>query len=168
MLDDSQIKSVGASGGMKTSSGNMGMITSGAISGLTDIATGLINANRTKNIYKFNAGMSQLQGRLARLQADVEIKRIRQDAQDMLSSQRAAYAKAGVAMTGSPLEMMMQSMKDAELDIIYSTINADLSASSFQVKSGLDDIARKSTQSDMFVNIGKTILTMANKQYVRG
>lgn len=171
-FEPSAIHSVGSNADVAASQGasggNMGMVTSGAISGLTSIATGLINAQRTKNVYKFNAGMAQLQGRVARLQADVEIKRIRQDARSLLSSQRAAYAKSGVMLTGSPLEIMIQSMKDAELDIIFTNINADLATTGYNIQAGLYKSAAKSAQMDSFVDVGKTILQMGTKQYLRG
>jgi len=161
-LDETQIKSVGGGGA------GGGMVAAGVISGLADMATGFINAQRTKNAYKFNRGMMEIQGRVIRLAADEEIKNIRAKAQSLVSTQQALYAKAGVALTGSPLEVMFDTIKNAELDAIFTGINADLGIMSTETQAGIYGMAGKSAGYDAWTNAFKSILTMANKQYMRG
>lgn len=175
--------------GSKSSSAGMGTIASGVISGLTDIATGFINASRIKNTYKFNAAMAnlqgdfnaqmaQLQGRMVRLSANIEIKNIREKALSLYSEQRAAYAKAGVKMTGSPAEVMMDSLREAELDAIYTDISATYNVSLTETQAGIyrTEAATqgniyamygKSAQYDAIQNALKTVLNMGVKTYTR-
>lgn len=167
-FDPSQIKSSGTAAVGSGGTGGMGLVTSGLVSGMTDIATGLINAQRTKNAYKFNAGMQAVQGRMVQLQAREEIKNIRAKALSLLSSQQSMYSKAGVKMTGSPLEVMQESIKEAELDAIFTQINADYATATGTQQAGIYRTAAKSAGVDAWTNAFKSILTMANKQYMRG
>ncbi|MFA5388866.1 MAG: hypothetical protein WC312_03830 [Candidatus Omnitrophota bacterium] len=171
-------------------SAGMGTVASGVISGLSDIATGFINASRIRNTYKFNtkmaelqadfnARMAQLQGRMVRLAADVEIKNIRQKAESLYSEQRAGYAKAGVKMTGSPAQVMMDSLREAELDVIYTDISATYNVgltetqagiyrTQAQVQGAIYGMQGKSAQYDALQNALKSILNMGVKKYARG
>lgn len=177
--------------GASTSSGSgMGTVASGVISGLSDIATGFINASRTANTLKFNssmgqlqadynAGMTELQGRMIRLSADIQIKNIRKKAQSLFSSQRAAYANAGVKMSGSAVAVMVDSLKESELDVIYENISADYNvgltktqADSYrteaQVQSNINAMTAKSAKIDAYTNAAQSILNMGVKKYTRG
>lgn len=167
----------------------MGLVTSGVVSGISDIATGLINAQRTKNTYKFNsrmaelqgnfnASMAGLQGRMTRLSADIEIKNIRKKAASLLSDQRAGYAKAGVALEGSPIAVMLASQKEAELDIIYQQISADYNVGltgtqadiyrlNAEAKTGINKMQATSAGIDAWTGVGNTILKTAIKTYER-
>lgn len=174
----------------KGGGGGGGGVAAGVISGLADIATGFINASRVKNTYKFNQGMADLQanfnaamaglqGRMVRLSADTAIKQIRQKAQGLFSEQRAAYAKAGVKMAGSPAEVMMDSLREAELDVIYTDINAtynigllqtqgDIYKTEAAAKGDISKMAQKSAGYDALQGTFKSILNMGVKQYTRG
>jgi hypothetical protein len=105
---------------------------------------------------------------MTRLSADIEIKNIRKKAQNLFSYQRAAYANAGVKMAGSPAEVMMNSMKEAELDAIYADISANYNVSLQETQAGIYKMQGKSAGIDAFTNAASTILNMGVKQYTRG
>ena len=144
-----------------------GIIASGVISGLSELATGFINAQRTKNTYKFNSAMAELNGRMIKLSADVEIKNIRKKAQSLFSTQRAGYARAGVAMEGSPIQVMLNSQKEMELDAIYARISADYGVSLQQTQAGIYEMQGQSAINDAWTSAGKTILNTGTKAYVQ-
>jgi hypothetical protein len=178
-----------STGSAKTTSSGLGMgtIASGVISGLSDIATGLINAGRIKNTYKFNTSMAnlqadfnakmvQLQGRMVKLSADVQIKNIREKAMSLYSTQRTAYAKAGVKMSGSPAQVMADSLRDAELDAIYTDISATYNVGLTETQAGIyrteaatqgniNKMYTKSAGYDAIQNALKTVLNMGVKTY---
>jgi hypothetical protein len=165
----SPVKATGSSSsGGSSGKGAAGIVASGVISGLTDIATGFINAGRVKNTFKFNQAMAQLQGRMTRLAADVEIKNIRKKAQSLFSSQRAAYAKAGVKMEGSPAVVMANSLKEAELDAIYADISATYNVGLTETQAGIYQMQGQSAQIDAWTNAFKGILNMTTQGYARG
>jgi len=147
--------------------GGAGVVASGVISGLADIATGLINAQRIKNTSKFNSGLAALQKRVARLSADVAIKDIRKQALSIFGAQKAGYAKAGVKFSGSPLIVMLNSQKEAELDEIYTNINADLGISAIDTQASINKMATQSAVLDQYIGMGSTILNYTNKAIQR-
>src|SRR3990167_2932253 len=82
------------------------------------------------------------QGKLASFQADAEIKRgdreeeiMRQEAARLVGQQRAAYAAAGVRLTGSPLLAIAQTIQDSEKDISLLQEETDARALSFKMQS---------------------------------
>ena len=151
--------------GSSASGVGTGIVASGVISGLADIATGFINAGRIKNTYKFNASMAELQGRMVRLQADVAIKDIRKKAQSLFSTQRASYAKAGFAMEGTPAEVMMNSLKESELDAIYTDISATYNVGLTQTQADIYRMQGQSAMTDAYTNSFKSILNVGSKAY---
>ena len=138
-INTAQFKNTGLPGQTRANPGGSaggsgaayGMLASGVISSIGSIVESHINAGMIKDQYEFKASMlnlqsrmQELQGRMVRIGADVEIRRIRKNADLMYGHQRAAYANAGVKMAGSPAAVMLNSMKEYELDAIYTDINA--------------------------------------------
>lgn len=145
-----------------------GLVTAGVISGLTNIATTYMGAKRVKSTYDFNASMARVQGRAVRLKADVEIKNIRKKAQALYGEQQAAYAARGVKRTGSPAAVMMDSMREAELDAIYADISANYNVSLTRTQESIYKAEGKSAMRDVVPHAFKTILDMGVKKYERG
>lgn len=154
-----------ASGPKGLSGYQKGAIASSVIGGLTDIATGFINARRTKSAYDFNARMAELKGRMTRLSADVEIKNIRRRSREIYSFQRAAYAAAGVRLSGSPAAVMKESLKQAELDIIYTNISADYGVAQYKTQAGLYRSEGKQAKYKAIVGTGKSLLQFGTSLY---
>jgi len=142
-----------------------GTIASSVISAIGDIAISAINAKRYKNTYEFNAKMAELNARMYKLSANAEIRNIRKKAASLLSSQRAAVAKSGLAMEGSPIEVMMKSQEEAETDVIYAEINRDYGASLYQTQAGIERAKGASTMRDVSTSATKTILSTGGEVY---
>jgi len=143
-----------------------GLIASTVISGISDIATGLVNAQRTKNTYNFNAEMAKLQGRMNKLSANVEIRNIRKKANSLLSSQRAGYAKAGFDVSeGTPIAVMTKGQEEAELDVIYAEISRDYNVSLANTQAGIYEMQGTSAVNDSITSSVSTILNTGSKAY---
>ena len=104
--------------------------------------------------------MAELQGRMRRLSADIDIKRIRKIAEDIFGFQMATYAKAGVKLVGSPADVMRDSLKEAELDIIYTNISADYDVGIKKTEAGIYRMQAKSAKYGPIIRTGKTLLEM--------
>ena len=140
-----------------------GVGTVGAVAGaVANIATGFINANRIKSTLEFNAKMSELQGRMVRLSADIQIKNIRKKASTLFSYQRAAYAKAGFKMEGSPAKVMADSLREAELDAIYADISATYNVNLTSAQAGIYRMQEESAKNDAWMKAFNTILKTAS------
>ena len=142
-----------------------GAIAGAVIGGLSEIATGFINARRAKSAYDFNARMAELQGRMVRVAANVEIKNIRKRAKAIYSAQQASYAKAGVRFAGSPAIAMKESLKEAELDIIYTNISADYGISQDKTQAGIYRMKGSQAKYQAGIDTGKTLLNMGTSIY---
>ena len=66
----------------------------------------------------FNARQSFIDAEIAQRNADAKAKAIRQHGRKLTGAQRTKYAKAGVRLEGTPLEVMAKSIENIELDAI--------------------------------------------------
>lgn len=69
---------------------------------------------------------------LALLGSDIQMDELDSQATILSSRQRAGYLKAGVALSGSPLDVMMESAKNVEMDKQMVKINAQSKADMFR------------------------------------
>ena len=169
-INSSNIGTSGAQSGGSISTGGgaggamaYGAIASGVISGIGNIMLNNINAKRAKNQYDFQARMSEIQGRMVRLAADVQIKQIRNKALSMFSTQRAAYAKAGVKMSGSPAEVMADSLKNSEMQAIFTDINATYNLGNIQMGADMDRFYGSQQKGIANMNNARTLLNVGTK-----
>lgn len=104
------------------------------------------------------AGMKQQQSatrkemELNQRRTNIEIENVRRRADRLRSSQRVAFTKGGVALAGSPLEVMAQSAADAERDI------ANLREGGALVNEITASRGRSSSIASM-ANIGSTLIS---------
>ena len=146
--------------------GGAGLVASTVISGLSDITTGIINAQRTKNTFKFNSALAKLQGRMNKLSANIEIRNIRKKANSLLSSQRAAFAKSGMDVReGTPIAVMQKSQEEAELDVIYAEISRDYNVSLTNTQAGIYEMQGQSAVNDSLTKSVSTILNTGSQAY---
>lgn len=135
----------------------------GIVSDLGQIATGLINAKRGRDTANFNTQMLDLDKRLARLSAKVRIKQIRERAMSLFSTQRAGFARAGLAIEGGQAAVMAESLKQSELDAIFEEINVELGESAIGTQQRIIQSDARSAQMDEYINIGSSILGNISK-----
>jgi len=115
---------------------------------------------------KREAEAAKAQAKLSSFQADAEIKRgdreeeiMRQEAAKLVGQQRAAYAAAGVRLTGSPLLGMAQTIQDSEKDISLLQEETDARALSFKMQSRIFEDTASSAKTSSYFRAGSTILT---------
>lgn len=75
--------------------------------------------------YNTNAILAETEGRIAAIGAKMNIKRFREQSDSYFKSQVALYAKAGVKLEGSPIEVLKASARDMEVDALIQEYNAD-------------------------------------------
>jgi len=115
---------------------------------------------------KREAEAAKAQAKLSSFQADAEIKRgdreeevMRQEAARLVGQQRAAYAAAGVRLTGSPLLVMAQTIQDSEKDISLLQEETDARALSYRMQSRIFEDTATSAKTSSYFKAGSTILT---------
>ncbi len=73
-------------------------------------------AKTQASLYAYNSGIASVNATEAQTSADTEIYLQQKKAKSLLATQRAAYAKAGVDMAGSPLDVQNDTLTQAEFD----------------------------------------------------
>ena len=86
----------------------------------------VIEANTMQGWYNTNAILSESESQIASIGAKMNIKKFREQADAFLSGQVALYAKAGVKLEGSPIEVLKASARELEYDALVQEYNADV------------------------------------------
>lgn len=117
--------------------------------------------NYDSAVQEFNAAVARANAEAIRASADIDIERQKAGAKRVKSTQIAGYAKAGVKLTGSPLEVMIDSAQQAKLDIAITDYNAKVGIMQAQSQAkGFDKSAQISksmaeTSSNLLKTAGK-------------
>ena len=101
----------------------MGAFTSALALGL-QTAGPVMQGFQASKAEEFNASLMRANAQAIRHAADIDIYRQRKRAKSLHSTQKAKYAKAGVTLEGSPMEVMIDSAAEAELDMAITDYNA--------------------------------------------
>jgi len=101
---------------------------------------------------------------LSKHEAEIETQRMEREKLKLLSRQRAAYSKAGVQLTGTPLEVMEETAKEVERDILLTRYSGAIGSKAYQARGAM------ARQRGMW-EAGSTLLTggaRAGEIYMRG
>lgn len=127
------------------------------LQGIGQITQG-IQANRAE---QFNASVARANAQAIRQSADLDITRQRKAARRLKSAQIAGYAKAGVKLEGSPLEVLLDSASEAELDMMITDYNARVGMAQQEAQAKQYQRAGKTALMQGLFAGGKTLLTTA-------
>lgn len=115
---------------------------------------------------KREADAAKAQAKLSDYQAEAEIKRgdaeerdMRRRASQLVGKQRAAYAAAGVRLTGSPLLVMAETLQDSEKDILSLQKETDAKALSYKIQSSIFQDTASTAKTSSYFGAGTTLLT---------
>ncbi len=100
-------------------------LAGGGISALGQFQEGQAQARGEE----FNASVARQEQAIIDAKRKVERKTERRSKERFISAQAANFAKAGVALTGSPLDVIEDSTANLELDIILNDISASIQRS---------------------------------------
>ena len=133
-----------------------------AIAGTGTAAVGQYQQGQAqKQAAEFNAAIARNQAIAARQKAAFDAKRQRSATADLLARQRAAIAKAGVALEGTPLELLEATAEAGELDAQTIIYGGELQSAGFRSQSELSRLAAAS--SGGVLGAGATLLTGIGK-----
>jgi len=66
----------------------------------------------------FNARQSEIDGMIAKQNAEAEARALRKYGRQLVGQQKTRFAKSGLRLEGTPLEVMAETMENIELDAI--------------------------------------------------
>jgi hypothetical protein len=119
----------------------------------------LRQAKQQEQIFNYNAAVNRQQAELAQRAGDVRTERLRRERRRFLSKQTAAFAAAGVRMTGSPLQVLSDTAAEIELDIMIEDYNTRLDIMNAQSNAELNQIRAGFSRDAGFISAGTTLLT---------
>lgn len=95
------------------------------------IATGLgtySSLSQQEGLLDFNARQGFMDAQIARQNAEAQAKALRKSGRRLTGKQRVGYAKSGLRLEGTPLEVMAESIENIELDAIAKKQQGDFQA----------------------------------------
>ena len=119
---------------------------------LTGVGTGLQfislieQGNAMNDAFSYNAQLATQNSRIARQQAAENERRFRIRTRKTIGGIRAAYAKSGVTLEGSPSDILEESAYIAELDALTIRAGGEQSAQAYEAEARLAKLQGKSIQ----------------------
>lgn len=135
------------------------------VSAAASAAASLHAAKQQEKIGEYNAKISENNAISVRQQATFEADKQRENTRKLLAIQRAGFAKSGVGLGGSPLLVMEQTARDAELDAQTIEYGGEVKAAGYQSSAGLSLMESSAAASASRWKAGTTLLSGAAKAY---
>ena len=117
------------------------------------IATGIgtyQSLSQKEDLLDFNSRQGMIDAQIARQNSEAKAKALRRSGRQLTGQQRTRYAKSGLRLEGTPLEVMAESLENIELDAISTRQAGDFQARQMETKATYDKAQSK--------HIGKTKL----------
>jgi hypothetical protein len=132
---------------------------------LSAIGTGLSiygqlqQGRQQQQFHNYNAAVNRQKAELTKQAGELSVARLRREKRRFGAKQQAAFAKAGVRLTGSPLQVLADSAAELELDIMIEDYNTRIAILSAQSSADLDVIRGQQARTASFIGAGSTLLT---------
>ena len=115
--------------------------------------------------YEFNAGVARANAQAVKASSEFDIYRMKKAKKRFASAQVAGYSKAGVKLEGSPIEVMIDSAADAEIDMFINKYNAQTKQSQLESEAQQSERAGKSAIRQGILGGVSTLLSTAGSFY---
>ncbi|MCM8784562.1 MAG: hypothetical protein NC818_07375 [Candidatus Omnitrophica bacterium] len=140
------------------------VITSLIVAGAgMEIASQYQQARAYQEQAEYNARVAELQAQQVERAQKLEEYRLNRAKEALLGKQRALYAKAGVSLEGSPLEVLADTEAQYQLDLSVSRYNADVQKRRLGYEAGYQRYAGKQYMRAGYLGMGTTLLTTGTK-----
>jgi hypothetical protein len=144
----------------------MALTTIIAIAGVAiSAASTVYSAVSSSNAQKQNAKVADYQATMAANAAKTKELQQRELDRRILASQRTKYAASGVTTEGSPLLVMMESQRQAELDAMRIRYGGEVEATGWRARSAYYDTLSRQSMASGMIGAGRTLLTGATDIY---
>jgi len=114
----------------------------------------------------WNASMARQQAEALRIQGQYEQDKSKKEQQRLVGRQRALMAKSGVAFSGSPLDVMSETIADTEMDMAVNRWNTQVAMKRAESQASYHDFlgssyakAGQMGQREGYFKAGTTLLT---------
>lgn len=109
--------------------------------------------------FEFNAAALRQQANLIKQKSDFDAKRRAEKIRRDVSTQKAAFAAAGVRFSGSPFEVVQETISEGILDIAADIFTANIDIFSKLVESEFQFKKAQLAKSSSFIKAGASLLS---------
>lgn len=120
-------------------------------------------ASQARSIGKYNAKVAENQAKQVEMDAAESIRRKRKENKRLLATQRGRYAKAGVVMEGTPLELLAESAGNLELEVLDYNRQAQLEQQNLRAQGAMDRAMGSMQARGAYIGAGATLLSGAGQ-----
>ena len=136
---------------------NTGAFTS-LFAGITDIVGNIFEGQSAALTQETNAAIARSQQRILKARRKLQKSRDKKTARRFLGRQNALFAKAGVTLEGSPIDVIEDSARELEFDSIIKDINFNIESSRLESEIAQRGIAAKSARAGATRRAGVSLL----------
>lgn len=111
----------------------------------------------------YNATIANQQAQSERRNAKVAEYISRKELNQAIGAQRMAYAKSGVAFSGSAIDVMVDSIANAELGMAIDRYNSEIAARGLDSEAAVRRYYGKQATNKALTNVGNTLLGGVSK-----
>lgn len=119
-----------------------------------------------KKIMEYNAKVAENDAAAKRAQAEAMAEQKRRDTYRLMGSMRAGYAKAGVELSGTPLDTIEDAAMEAELDAQTILWNGKYAASQLEAQANIDRYRGSTAYANGIMSAGGSILGGVSNYYM--
>lgn len=124
----------------------------------TSAAGKLLSAAGGGQAAAYNAKVADQNAALARQQGEIEAQQLLRQGRKAVGSMRAAYGASGVSMSGSALDVLMDTEQQVTLDALTAKYNATLRAKGFDDQARLERRREKMAVATGLLKVGATVV----------
>ncbi len=132
-----------------------------AFAGITGIAGSILAGETAALTQETNIAIARSQQRILAARRKLEKSRDKKRAKQFLGRQNALFAKAGVTLEGSPIDVIEDSARELEFDSIIKDINANIENSRLESEIGQRGFAARTARAGGIRRAGTTLLETA-------
>ncbi len=124
------------------------------------IAGQLRQGQQQQQLFEFNSAVNRQKAQLALETGKLNQERMKRRRKSFGKKQQAAFAKAGVRLSGSPLQVLSDTAAELEFDIMIEDFNTRVAILNANTAADLDIIRGQQAVQASFLNAGSTLLSV--------
>ena len=137
----------------------------GIIAALVSAGSAIYSAQQQRKTAQYRAKLAEEAGEEVKAGTELEVSRHRARTKRLQARQRASYAKSGVKMEGSPLEVLADTQAEADLDEMIIKHGGYVSERGYKRSAMWERRAGKSAQTAGYIRAGSSLLSGAYSAY---
>lgn len=135
----------------------------GIIAALVSAGSAVYSAQQQRKTAAYRAKLAEEAGEEVKAGTELDVARHRERIKRLRSTQRAKYAKSGVKMEGSPLEVLADTQVQADLDEMIIRHGGQVRAGAYAREGMFERQAGRAAETADYISAGNSLLAGAYK-----